>query len=143
MAYLAPGHKRRTASAITCAVECRRNSRPASLSAVTMATWSPSCNRVSKSTSRPSTTATTAALASLEPISRANPPAVVPSASSLTEPSGRPTEMTPGIVHPFVQPETRATPGPDTDVIIQGYLTQFLFQAAPPPHRTQPRGVTA
>jgi hypothetical protein len=48
--------------------------------------------------------------------------------------------MTPGIVHPFVQPETRATAGPDTDVIAQGYLTQFLFQAAPPPRRTRSRG---
>ena len=42
MAYLAPGHSRRTAWAITCAVEWRRTSRPASVSPVTMATWAPS-----------------------------------------------------------------------------------------------------
>ena len=39
--------------------------------------------------------------------------AVVPSASSRVEPSGRPTEMTPGIVHPFLL-SRRIAPGPDT-----------------------------
>ena len=40
---------------------------------------------------------------------------VVPSASSRVEPSGRPTEMTPGIVHPFLLSRPSAlAPGPDT-----------------------------
>ena len=39
--------------------------------------------------------------------------AVVPSASSRVEPSGRPTEMTPGIVHPFFQPEPTGIAGLD------------------------------
>ena len=41
MAYLAPGQSRRTAWAMTWAVECRRTSRPASESSVTMATSRP------------------------------------------------------------------------------------------------------
>ena len=62
---------------------------------------------VSRSTSRPSTVATTAALARREPMDWASSAAVVPSASSRVEPSGRPTEMTPGIVHPFLLSRTR------------------------------------
>ncbi len=113
MAYLAPGQRRRTAWARTCAVEWRSTSRPASESAVTMATWAPSGSGNSRSTSRPSTVARTAALARREPMDWASSRPVVPSASSRVEPSGRPTEMTPGIVRPFLL-SRRIVPGPDS-----------------------------
>src|ERR1700733_784033 len=102
MANLAPGHRRSTAWASTWAVEWRRTSRPASESAVTMATSAPSVRVELRSTSRPSTVATTAALARRGPIDGANSAAVVPSESSRIEPSGSRTEMTPAIVLPFL-----------------------------------------
>ena len=102
MAYLAPGHSRSTACASTWAVEWRNTLRPASESAVTMATSEPSTSEELRSTSRPSTVATTAALARRGPINAANSAAVVPSASSRFEPSGSRTEMTPAIVQPFL-----------------------------------------
>src|SRR5580704_16107206 len=125
MAYLAPGHRRRTAWAITCAVEWRRTSRPASLVSVTMATRSPWRSSVLRSTSRPFTVATTAALARPRPMEWASSAAVVPSVSSRCEPSGRSTEMTPAIVHPYLLLSRRIAPGPDTVVVSQGYWTHL------------------
>ena len=120
MAYFAPGQSRRTAWAMTWAVEYRA---PRGRRRCPRSRWRPAPRRAAvmpRSTSRPSTLATTAALARRLPMERASSSAVVPSASSRVEPSGRPTEMTPGIVHPFLL-SRRIAPGPDAES--PGYRT--------------------
>src|SRR5438067_153125 len=93
MAYLAPGNRSQTAWAMTWAVEWRRTYRPSSVLSVTTATVAPSVSGVPRSTSRPSTVAATAALASPLPIDDARSAAVAPSGSALDEPSGKVTLM--------------------------------------------------
>ena len=89
MPKVASGNRSSTAWASTWAVEWRIVYRPRSLSAVTMATWSPSASSVPRSRSSPLISATTAALASRDPMPSARPSAVVPGATDLVEPSGR------------------------------------------------------
>ena len=88
MENLAPGNSWVTAWAITCAVEWRSTWRPSSELLVTMATVEPLCNGTLRSTSSPSTTAATAALARRDPIDSARVVAVAPSGSVRCEPSG-------------------------------------------------------
>ena len=58
-----------------------------------MATWSPSCRGVDRSTTRSPILAATAALASRGPMASATAAAVAPSATASSEPSGRTTFM--------------------------------------------------
>ena len=89
MPKVASGKRSSTAWASTCAVEWRIVYSPRSLSAVTMATRSPSASSVPRSRSVPLISAITAALASRDPMLSARPSAVVPGATDLVEPSGR------------------------------------------------------
>src|SRR5579862_1549549 len=95
MAYFAPGHRPVTASASTWAVEWRSTCRPASVSAVTIATSCPSSTRRDRSTCCPSTTPATAALASFGPMAAATSPTVEPEGTALLEPSGSVSVMSP------------------------------------------------
>src|SRR3954467_11332737 len=93
MAYLAPGKRSLTASAITCAGGWRSTSRPSSESGVMIATrasWSIGRFRSYHSSSPPSrvTCAASAALARPRPIDAAISPAVTPCSCSRVEPSG-------------------------------------------------------
>src|SRR5437660_234139 len=97
MAYLAPGNRSHTAWAITWAVEWRRTYRPASESAVTMATSAPSGRGAFKSDCAPSTTAASAALRSRGPIEAARSAGVEPAGRRRLDPSGRRTSMSVGI----------------------------------------------
>ena len=93
MAYLAPGNRSQTAWASTWAVEWRSTYRPASESAVTMATLPPSGSGADRSTWAPSTVAATAALARPRPIDLARSAAVAPRSRVRTDPSGRVTAI--------------------------------------------------
>ncbi len=89
MPKVASGNRSRTAWASTWAVEWRMVYSPRSLSAVTMATRSPSASAAPRSRSSPLTSAITAALASREPMPWARPSAVVPAGTDRLDPSGR------------------------------------------------------
>src|SRR5947209_10988260 len=93
MAYLAPGNRSHTAWAMTWAVEWRRTYRPSSVLSVTTETVAPSGSGVSRSTSRPSTVAATAALARRLPIDDARSAPVDPSGNERADPSGSVTVM--------------------------------------------------
>jgi hypothetical protein len=93
MAYFAPGNSLVTASAMTCAVECRSTSRPSGVAGVTIASFVSCSSGRLRSSHCPSARAAIASLARRLPMLSATCADVVPRSYSRLDPSGSVTVM--------------------------------------------------